>query len=168
MSKPLKTYLFLFDERRSFTDDIRRKFDDESRYSVRSFTSPDEYLKAVENVKESKACKIAILSFHDLADQSGFLNMLATETKKSDPRTGVIMLCPQDKTDEARKTLVLNFDAFVPLNSSSVLRVHNFVKKLISEYNINIYRKRRNFSLLMLFSAIVLFGLVIFFIILEF
>ena len=74
--------------------------------------------------------------------------------------TGIILLGPADKMDEIKKEIRVNIDSYVPRNANQVLRIHNTVKKLISEHSLSIYRKRRNFSfyflLIFLASAILL------------
>ena len=72
------------------------------------------------------------------------------EIKKIDHRTGLILIGPPDKMEEIKKTVKFNIDAFIPKNANSILRIHNTVKKLISEHSIGIFRKRRNISLYVL------------------
>jgi len=54
-----------------------------------------------------------------------------------------------------------NIDAYIPKNANSILRIHNTVKKLISEHNIGIFRKRRNFSFYILLAFLLLSALLI-------
>jgi hypothetical protein len=49
-----------------------------------------------------------------------------------------------------------NVDAFIPKNTNSILRIHNAVKKLISEHGIGIFRKRSNFSFYVLIGFVLL------------
>ena len=79
--------------------------------------------------------------------------------KKIDHRTGLILIGPPDKMEEIKKTVKFNIDAFIPKNSNSILRIHNTVKKLISEHNIGVFRKRRNISLYVLLSFILMSAL---------
>jgi hypothetical protein len=58
--------------------------------------------------------------------------------------------------EDFKKVVMFNIDAYIPRNANTVLRVHNAVKKLISEHSIAIYRKRRNFSLYVLLAFLVL------------
>ena len=65
--------------------------------------------------------------------------------------------------EEVRKAAKFNIDAYIPKNTNAMLRIHNEVKKLISEYNINVYRKRRNISLsiLLAFAIITVLAVII-------
>ncbi|HLP74223.1 MAG TPA: hypothetical protein VK155_15060 [Bacteroidales bacterium] len=157
MAKGIKTHLFLLDDYRSFTGDVRKKFSDSSRYAIDSFQAKDEFLRKLASERQSNACKIAVLGIHDPngADQ------LLSELRKADAHSGIIFLCPPDKIEDARKNVNLNVDCFIPLNGNAILRIHNTVKKLFSEHYLNIYRKRRNRSLLALLAFIILTGLAI-------
>lgn len=159
----IKTHLFCFDDRRAFTEDILKKFPDVSRYTVLSFQTKEDLMTQLNAGKEKKFCKIAILGVHDNTDQYSDTDQFATDIKKSDPRTGIILLCPPEKIEEIRKSVRLNIDECVPQNSNSIPRIHNVVKKLISEYNINIFRKRRNVSIAVLLAFILLSALVLIF-----
>jgi hypothetical protein len=85
------------------------------------------------------------------------------EIKRIDPRTGLILLGPPDKMDEIKKTVKFNIDAYIPKNANSILRIHNTVKKLISEHSIGIFRKKRNFSFYILLGFILLSAILILF-----
>lgn len=89
------------------------------------------------------------------------IEKLAGEVKKADPKTGLILLVPANKMEELKKVVRSNIDAYVPKNTNAILRIHNTVKKYISEHNITIYRKRRNFSLYVLLAFLILSALLI-------
>lgn len=163
MAKSIKTHLFCFDDRRAFTEDILKKFPDVSRYTVLSFATQDEFMNQLNTGKENKFCKIAIIGVHDNKDEYSETGRFAMDIKKSDHRTGIILLCPPDKTEEIRNSVKFNIDACVPQNSNSIPRIHNVVKKLISEHNINILRKRRNISIAVLLAFIMLSALFLIF-----
>jgi len=63
--------------------------------------------------------------------------------------------------EDLKKAVRFNIDAYVPRNGNSVLRIHNAVKKLISEQSIIIFRKRRNFSFYVLIGFLILTALLI-------
>jgi DNA-binding NarL/FixJ family response regulator len=159
MAKKLITYLFCYDDHRSFSEDVRKRFADETRYSVVSFPTRDELIGSLEAIKESSFCKIAILGLHDNKDQIAMIERMTIEIKKLDHRTGLILVGPPDKIEEIKKTVKFNIDAFIPKNANSILRIHNTVKKLISEHNIGVFRKRRNISLYVLMSFVIISAL---------
>jgi hypothetical protein len=159
MARSIKTCLFCYDDHRSFTEDIKKRFFDTARYTVLSFQTRDEFIDHLKVVKEHNFCKIAILGIHDNEEQQRFISKLKDEVKEIDQRTGLILLCPADKLVEIRNKIRYNIDAYIPKNSNSVLRIHNTVKKLISEHSIRIFKKRRNISLFILIAFVVLSAL---------
>jgi len=163
MAKNIKTYLFCFDDHRGFAEDVRKQFTDTTRYKVLSFQTREEFINKLEEAKENNYCKIAILGVHDNKEQLGMINQLTVEINRIDQKTGIILLGAADKMEEIKKTVKFNIYTYIPQNANSILRIHNAVKKLISEHNIRFFRKRRNFSLRMLIALILLSVLLILF-----
>jgi hypothetical protein len=159
MAKKILTYLFCYDDHRSFSEDVRKRFADETRYSVVSFPTSDELMRHLEAVKENSFCKIAILGLHDNKEQIEMIDRMTIEIKKLDHRTGLILIGPPDKMDDIKNTVKFNIDAFIPKNDNSTLRIHNTVKKLISEHNIGVFRKRRNITLYVLLTFVLISAL---------
>lgn len=162
MAKNIKTHLFCYDDHRGFSEDVRKRFQDNARYSVLSFQTRDEFLNHLEAVRENSFCKISIIGLHDNKEQIEMINSLTQDIKKVDRRTGLILLGPEDKMEEIKKTVKYNIDAYIPKNANSILRIHNTVKKLISEHNIGVFRKRRNISLYVLLAFIIMSALFLF------
>jgi DNA-binding NarL/FixJ family response regulator len=158
MAKVVKTYLFCFDDHRNFSDDVKKRFSDQTRYTVMIFHNMDDLLNHLAREKEHNYCKVAILGLQDTKENFEIIDQLTVKIKKIDISTGIILLGPTDKMDEITKAIRLNIDSYIPRNSNQVLRIHNTVKKLISEHSLLIYRKRRNLSFyfLLLFLALVL------------
>lgn len=159
MAKNIKTHLFCYDDHRGFSEDVRKRFTDTSRYTVMSFQTREEFIAQLEKEKLNNFCKIAILGAHDTKEQFEMIDHLTADIKKIDPRTGLIVIGPPDKMEDIKKVVKYNIDAFIPKNANSILRIHNTVKKRISEHNIGIFRKRRNFSLYMLLACLILSAL---------
>jgi hypothetical protein len=161
MAKNIKTHLFCFDDHRGFAEDVRKRFTDTARYTVVSFQTPEDFLAHLKGEKEHNFCKVAILGVHDSKDQLEMIDQLTMEIKRIDQRTGLILLGPADKMEEIKKIVKFNIDAYIIKNSNSILRIHNTVKKLISEHSIGIFRKRRNFSLYILLAFLLLSALIV-------
>ncbi len=155
------TYLLCYDDHRNFTEDIRKRFTDMTRYKVESFHNVQDFMDNVSIEKEKNSCKVAIIGVPDAREQFEMIEEMTMKIKKVDPATGLILLIPQDKMDDLKKAVRFNIDAYIPRNANSVLRIHNAVKKLISEQSIDIFRKRKNFSFYVLLGFIVLVGLLI-------
>jgi hypothetical protein len=160
MAIKLKTHLYCYDDHRAFSEDVRKRFDDGSRYTVISFQTKENFLSMLEKEKEYNFCKVAILGVHDTPDQIQMMENLTNEVKRIDPLTGLILIVPPDKQEEIKKVIKYNIDAFVPKNANTILRVHNTVKKLISEHSIGIFRKRRNISLYILTGFLIIAAIV--------
>ena len=156
MPKNIKTHLYCYDDHRGFSEDVRKRFTDLSRYTVISFQTREEFIKHLEEEKEHNFCKVAILGLHDTKEQFEMIDQLTMEIKKIDPRTGLILLGPPDKMEAIKKSVKFNIDAYIPKNANSILRIHNTVKKLISEHSMGIFRQRRNFSIYILLGFILL------------
>lgn len=152
MAKNIKTHLYCYDDHRGFSEDVRKRFTDTARYTVLSFQTQEEFIAHIEAGKDQNFCKVAILGMHETKEQFEVIDKLTIEIKKIDHRTGLILLGPADKIDEIKKSVKFNIDAYIPKNANTILRIHNTVKKLISEHSIGIFRKKRNFSFYVLLA----------------
>ena len=159
--KRTMTYLFCYDDHRNFTEDIRKRFCDAARYKVSSFHTILEFLRDFRSELGNNSCKVAIIGVPEAPDQTEIITDLISEIKKIDGKTGIILLIPPDKTDEVRKKVFFDVDAYIPRNINAVLRIHNTVKKLFSEHSISFYRKRRNISVYVLLAFLVIALIVI-------
>jgi len=156
MAKNIGTHIYCFDDHRGFSEEVRKRFSDAERYTVLSFQTIEEFLSQIEAEKEFSFCKVAILGLHETIEQFEIIEKLTLDLKKIDQRTGIILLGPSDKMDEIKRTIRFNIDSYIPKNTNSILRIHNMVKKLISEHNIIIFRKRRNISFYLLLAFLAL------------
>ena len=156
MPKNIKTHIFCYDDHRGFSEDVRKRFSDTSRYTVVSFQTREEFIDHLKAEKEHNFCKVAILGLHDTQEQFEMIDHLTKEIKEIDSQTGLILLGPPDKMEAIKKTVKFNVDAFIPKNTNSVLRIHNAVKKLISEHGIGIFRKKSNTSFYVLAGFLLL------------
>jgi DNA-binding NarL/FixJ family response regulator len=154
MAKNIKTHIFCYDDHRGFSEDVRKRFSDKTRYTVVSFQSREDFIVHLKAEKEHKYCKVAILGLHDTQDQFEMIDHLTKEIKEIDSHTGLILLGPPEKMEAIKKTVKFNVDAFIPKNTNSILRTHNAVKKLISEHGIGIFRKKSNISAYVLLGFI--------------
>jgi hypothetical protein len=157
MSGKNRTHLICYDDFRWFSEDVRGRFDDTSRYNVISFVAVEEFMAYLERNKDHVYCKVAILGAHDTTEQFEMIGRLTTTIRKLDPRVGIILVCTPEKLDEIKKIIPANVNAYIPKNANAILRLHNAVKKLISEHGINIFRKKRNLSSWILIGFVILF-----------
>jgi len=161
MHNKMKTHLICYDDFRWFSEEVRRKFDDTSRYNIVSFVTVEEYMLYLEKNKANKYSNIAILGAHDTTEQFEMIGRLVGEIKKIDSRNGIILLCTPDKMDEIKRIISSDIDAYISKNTNAMVRLHNAVKKFQSEHAINNFRKRRNFSFYLLAGFIIIYILLI-------
>ncbi|HBE42426.1 MAG TPA: hypothetical protein DDW27_14725 [Bacteroidales bacterium] len=150
------THLICYDDHRTFTEDVRKRFSDPDKYLVELFHTKQEFSGHLRKITEAVYCKVAIVVIPDGSDTIDAIGKMTDEISKTDPKTGIILVVPSDKMEEVRKVIKFNIDAYITKNTNAILRIHNEVKKLISEHNINIYRKRRNLSFTILIAFMVL------------
>jgi DNA-binding NarL/FixJ family response regulator len=156
MAKPVKTYLCCYDDHRNFSEDVKKRFSNQSKYTVVTFHNMEDYLKYLMELKDDNSCKVAILGLQDTRENYEIIDHLTVEIKNIDRSTGIILMGPPDKMDEIKKAIRINIDSYIPRNANMVLRIHNTIKKLVSEHSLLIYRRRRNFSFyfLLIFLAV--------------
>jgi hypothetical protein len=156
-----QTYLFCYDEHRTFFEEVRKRFSDTSKYTVVSFSSREDFLKHLSGEKEHRYCKVAVLVFYELKENGFLIENLTGEIKKTDPDTGLILIYPAEIGEELKKAVKFNIDAYIPRNNNSILRLHNIVKRLISKHNLEIFRRRRNRSLYILAIFLLLCAIIV-------
>jgi DNA-binding NarL/FixJ family response regulator len=161
MPAKLLTTLLCYDDHRTFTEDVRKRFSDTTQYEVVSFHTKQELLNQCNKESDNSSCKVAIIGVPDTKEQFQAIDEMTMEIKRIDPRTGLILLVQGDKMEDLKKVVRFNVDAYIPRNANTILRLHNAVKKIISEHSIAIFKKRRNLSLWFLFGFLILSALAI-------
>ena len=156
MAAAAVTYISCYDESKSLGDDVRKRFSDTSRYNVSLFTSKLEFLRYCAKIKENSVCKVAVVNMPDGEEGAATVCSMISEMKISDPSQGLIIVCRSEKCTGSDLKLKITPDAFITRNANSVLRIHNAVKKIISEYNIRVAKRRRNISLAVLGGFLVI------------
>jgi DNA-binding NarL/FixJ family response regulator len=149
-----KTSIFCFDDHKNFSDDIKKRFSDSSRYKVVQTTSRNDLLKFIKEEADTNSCKVAIIAIHDSKEHLEVADHLTVEIKDICPDIGIILLVQGDKIDDVKKAIRFNIESYIPRNDNSVLRIHNTIKKLISHRNLAINSKRRKISLYVLLAFI--------------
>jgi DNA-binding NarL/FixJ family response regulator len=161
MPAKLLTTLLCYDDRRTFTEDVRKRFSDVAQYEVLSFHTKQDFLDQCDKESENSSCKVAIIGVPDTKEQFQIIDEMTMAIKRIDPKTGLVLLVPADKMEDLKKIVRFNIDAYIPRNANTVLRLHNAVKKMISEHNIGVYKRRRNVSLWFLFGFLILAALIV-------
>jgi hypothetical protein len=145
-----QTYLFCLDDHRSFSEDVKKRFSDKSKYVVYIAHNREEFLRNLESEREHNFCKIALIGLHESKENFEMADHLIADIKKIDRGTGIILLAPPEKMEELKKTARFNVDSYIPRNANTVLRVHNTVKKNMSEHSLLIFRRKRSVSMYVL------------------
>ena len=146
-----RTYIFILDDHRTISEDVKKKFPDNNRYVVTSYQSIAEFRNHIMAARDSNTCWIAILVMNDNGDQVESVKELTDDIKTNKSATGVVVIYNTDKITDI-KNLIINADAWIPKNSNIILRIYNVVKRLESEHTIVIIKKRRNLSLYILLA----------------
>jgi hypothetical protein len=160
MSGTDKTYLYCYDDRRSFSEEIRNRFSDQARYSLFIYHNSDDFINQIIKEKENRFCNIAIIGVHEAGEDIPIIDQLMANIRTTNNSIRIIMICHPEKIGEIKKKLKLNADSYIPNNSNLILRTHNIVKKIISEYHLSIFRSRRNLSIYVL-AGFVLIALIL-------
>jgi DNA-binding NarL/FixJ family response regulator len=150
MAKISQTYLFCLDDHHSFSEDVKKRFSDQSKYAVFVAHNREEFLRNLEREKDHNFCKVAMIGLHESKENFEMADHLIPDIKKIDISTGIILLAPPDKIEELKKAARFNVDSYVPRNANTVLRIHNTVKKLMSEHSLLIFRRKRAISMYVL------------------
>jgi DNA-binding NarL/FixJ family response regulator len=156
VAKPIQTYIFCLDDHRTFSEEVRKRFSDKARYVINISHNRDDLIRSIVSAKDHPFCKVVIVGLNETKESFLMAEKLVGEIKKTDIRTGIIILAPAEKIDEVRKTVRINIDSYIPRNANAILRIHNTVKKLISQHNLLIYRKRKTISMYALISFIII------------
>jgi hypothetical protein len=167
MKKSIKTHLICYDNHRGFSEEVRRHFSGSEWCTVSSFQTRQDFIGYLETLKKNKFCKIALLGMLENKEQFNIIDKLTLEIKKIDPLTGLILLGSPDRMEDIKKAVKFNIDAYIPKNANSILRIHNTAKKLIREHNIGVLRRRRNLSLYILLSFLIISALLLLFLFLK-
>lgn len=161
--KVARTYIACLDDHRNFSEDIRKRFSDTSKYTVFVTHNREDLVKSLSHEKGPDVYRIAILGLHDSKENFEYTESIVTDIMAYDRNTAVLVLASPDKIDDLRESLGNSVSACIPRNVNSVLRIHNTVKKLISEHNLAFYRHRRTISLRILIAFLILSALLILF-----
>jgi hypothetical protein len=160
MASPEFTYLFCLDEKRTYSVEVKRRFNDESRYEVLVSQSRHELLNLVTQHRLSRGHRVAVLPFADTNDQNDPVRTIAADIQAVSPDIIIILLVAGESPEELVIKSGIKPYSWVPVTNNSVLRIHNSVKKLISEKNLLLKTKRikRVFRILVtfLFAALMI------------
>jgi len=154
--KVIKTYIVCLDDHRNFSEDIKKRFSDSSKYIVSVTHNREDFLKSLGDEKGPDIFRVAIIGLHDSKDSYEYTGKIIADLKAYDKNAGVLLLAPPDKLDDVRNSLRVGVDSYIPKNANTVLRVHNTVKKLVSEHNLMFYNRRRKISVTIVIALLVL------------
>ncbi|HVN59338.1 MAG TPA: hypothetical protein VMT63_13645 [Bacteroidales bacterium] len=156
MPEIIQTYIICLDDHKGFSEDVKKRFADTSKYIVSVAHNREEFLRNLVEKEDRSYCKVAVIGLHESKENFEMADRLIAEIKKIDSSTGIILLAPPDKLDDLKKIARSNVDSYVPRNSNTLLRIHNTVKKHVSEHSLQIYRRKRTFSFYVLGAFIVI------------
>lgn len=145
MTAKLLTTLLCYDDHRTFTEDVRKRFSDGAQYEVLSFHAKQDFLNQCNMESDNSSCKVAIIGVPDAKEQFQIIDEMTMEIKRIDQSTGLILLVPGDKMEDLKKVVRFNVDAYIPRNSNTILRLHNAVKRLSANIVLPFLRREETF-----------------------
>jgi DNA-binding NarL/FixJ family response regulator len=163
MVKIGKTTIFCFDDHKNFSDEIKKRFSDSIRYKVVPTTSRNDLLKFVTEEAETNSCKVVIIAIYSTKEHLEMAERLTIEIKDICPDIGIILLVQGDKMEDVQKAIRFNIDSYIPRNDNSILRIHNTVKKLISQRSLTIngIRRKTSIYILLVFLLVCLITIIV-------
>ena len=156
MPESVLTYIFCLDDHKGFSEELKKKFCDTSKYFVIVSHNREDFISQAERKKDDSFCKVAVLNLHESKENFEMADKMIATMKKLDPSTGIILVAPPDKMEDLKKVARSNVDSYIPRNDNTLLRIHNTVKKHISEHTLQICRRKRAIS----FYALLIFLIV--------
>lgn len=164
MNTVILTNIICFDEYNNFVEKVITKFSDTEKYKLATFHNKQTFVDYCEKMNESEQCNVAIIGCFEQDEAMKNSVSVVEAVKAVNPKIGVVAVVPPEKMDLCIKRITSGVDDFIPQNNNAVTRVHNSVKKIISQYNVAVLEKYRNrtilaaalFVLLMIFAAFVL------------
>jgi hypothetical protein len=157
-----QTFIFCLDDYRSFSEDLKKRFSDPNKYRFISSDSYSDIMMQFRNTGKRCACKVVVINIYESNDQSSKVEELTRDLRQINQATGLILVYSPEKSEEIKKTFVFNIDAYIPRNGNTIPRIHNAIKKIVSEYNFKASRKRFNLSLYVLIAFLILSGILLF------
>ncbi len=140
------THLFCLDDKKSYSAEIKNRFSDSSRYNVIVSSSPSEIINSVKSSQAKKCFKVAVIPLPDKPDKRSAAESFAMSLLSESPDINIILMTHGDRP----ANLPFPFYSSVPANNNSIHRIHNSVKRLISEVALDSRRKRVRISSIVL------------------
>jgi len=150
--KIIKTHIICLDDHKTFSEDVRNRFSDTAKYIVQVTHNREDLMKAIINGNGPDVFSIIIMGLADSKENIEYSASIISEIKRYNPETAILLITPQDKTEDIRNNLKAYVDSYIARNANTILRIHNTVKKLVSEHNLHFYTRRRKLSAIILIS----------------
>lgn len=153
-------FIYFVDQNRAFFPLVKEKLSNEEKYKVHLFSTSDalcDYLKT-SNI-DNTSINIFFLnteSNHDGVSEKEKLINSVKKIKNIYPDFNVFVLTNQEDVNIHNELITAGTIGIIPKNDSSVLRILNHVKGLISEKNLEKKRKARILPLKILLFFILL------------
>ena len=152
--KIVKTHIVCLDDHKTFSEEVRNRFSDAEKYVVKITHNREDLMRALNNGKETDIFSIVIMGLSDSRENIEYTDSIISDIKEYNPETAILLITPQDKTEDIRNSMKSKADTFIPRNTNTILRIHNSVKKLVSEHNLLLYTRRKKLSTIILVTFI--------------
>lgn len=162
MVNPEFTYIYCHDEKRTFSVEVKKRFNDTDRYEVLVSSGRHELLSLAGKHRLALGFRVALIPLSGAADQIDQVKNLIDELRAISPGIQIILIVSGESPEEIVARSGIRPYSWVPVSNNSVLRIHNSVKKLISEATLTKKTRRVKiaFRILMGFAVAALLLLV--------
>lgn len=148
MDKSKKTRILCYDDRNSFSHEIKKLFPNSEKYNVISFHNKNTFVDYCRQSNNGFFSNIGIIGFVESTDKIQMLNEFLTEIQETVPDIRFIILTQQKNIGQVFQEVKENTEGIFPINNNMPLRISNCIKRIISECNIQVAAKKRNRALL--------------------
>jgi len=140
-------YIYFVDQNRTFFPLVKEKLSNEEKYEVHLFSTSDAFYDHLKTSNfDNTSINIFFLNTDNNHDSDSEKEKLINSVKKIKnicPDFFVFVLTNQNNVNLHNELITAGTLGIIPKNDSSVLRILNHIKGLISEKNLEIKRKAR-------------------------
>ena len=153
------TYIFCLGSNRHFCEELKKRFSDPENYTFFSSSNAADLLRESKTVSRRSNCKVAIIETNEPGEQQSEIEDFTRDLKRAGQYTGLILIHSPERSGEIKKSIVFNIDAYIQRNGSTIPRLHNAVRKMISEHMLRQAGRRFKIALYTLSAFLILSGI---------
>ena len=110
--KIVKTHIVCLDDHKTFSEEVRNRFSDAEKYIVKITHNREDLMRALNNGKETDIFRIVIMGLSDSRENIEYTDSIISDIKEYNPETAILLITPQDKTEDIRNSMKSKADTF--------------------------------------------------------